>query len=263
MDKELLDILQDLGQPIPDDDTDDTVPTPEGDTTETNSDDGDTNSDVDTTEGDGNTDDSDDTDSSSVPPIDNKVNKQNQVFAQMRVQNKQYQKTIESLGKLLGANSTDPDELLNLVQNKIVSAQARQQGVPEELLRELHALKQESEITKQERLYQQGLQGFQKVKDTYGLNNKEIEEFAAALSQQGINPFAQTVDMMAQYKQINFEKIVAKEVEKAVQAERERIEHAKSHSVNPSKKVGAAPDDSDGPKVGSQADFNNWLDNLK
>ena len=62
---------------------------------------------------------------------------------------------------------------------------------------------------------------------------------------------------------LNFEKIVAKEVEKAVQAERERIEHAQAHSVNPSKKVGAAPSNTDEPKVSSQADFNNWLDNLK
>lgn len=180
--------------------------------------------------------------SSSAPSPTNKVNK---AFAEMRVQNQQYQKTLNQLGQLLGAQDTkDPNAILDLVQTQIIQAQAKQQNVPVDLLQRLDFLENQYNQNQQQTVQQQAMLGFQNVKNQFGLNDSDLNTFADELAGQGINPFAQQVNLVDVYKNLHFDDLVQKQVEKALQAERVRALKAAQNSSTPNNATGTNGDQS-------------------
>ena len=163
----------------------------------------------------------------------------NKAFAEMRVKTQKYEKTLKSLGNLLGAQDVnDPDAILNLVQEKVLQAQAKQQNIPVELLQKLDLLEAESQARQKDALTQQALIGFQNVKNQFGLDDKGLDAFADELAQNGINPFAQQIDLVRVYRDFHFQDIIAKEVQKAVEAERQRALKAATESTTPGSTTG-------------------------
>ena len=157
----------------------------------------------------------------------------------MRVKTQKYEKLLKSLGNLLGAQDVnDPDAILNLVQEKVLQAQAKQQNIPVELLQKLDLLEAESQARQKDALTQQALIGFQNVKNQFGLDDKGLDAFAEELAQKGINPFAQQIDLVKVYRDFHFEDIIAKEVQKAVEAERQRALKAATESTTPGSTTG-------------------------
>lgn len=160
-------------------------------------------------------------------------------FAELRVKTQKYEKILKSLGNLLGAQDVnDPDAILNLVQEKVLQAQAKQQNIPVELLQKLDLLEAESQERQKHALMQQALIGFQNVKNQFGLDDKGLDAFAEELAQKGINPFAQQIDLVKVYRDFHFEDIIAKEVQKAVEAERQRALKAAKESTTPGSATG-------------------------
>ena len=169
--------------------------------------------------------------------------KQNKAFAEMRVQNQTYQKAMKSLGDLLGAKDiNDPTAILNLVQEKIVQAQAKQQGVPAELLNKLNMLEAQQQMNNQKTIQQEALLGFQTVKTKYELSEKELNNFSDELVQMGLNPFEQKVDLARVYRDVHFEELQTKAIEKALEAERVRATKAAQTSTTPGSITGATGD---------------------
>lgn len=169
--------------------------------------------------------------------------KQSKAFAEMRVQNQQYNKTLKSLGELLGAqNVNDPTALLNLVQEKIVQAQAKTQGVPVDILTKLNMLEAEQQKSQAQAVQQQALLGFQNVKNKFGLDDKGLEDFSNQLVELGLNPFETQVDLVRVYRDVNFETLQTKAIEKAIADERARALKAAQGSTTPSSTNGGAGD---------------------
>lgn len=175
------------------------------------------------------------------PTPDPIFTKQNKAFAEMRVQNQQYLKTIKALGELLGTDANDPSKLLGVVQDKIVQAQSKAQGIPVEILNKLNMLEAESQRNQQQNIQQQTLIGFQTVKNQFGLDDKGLDTFAQELADKGINPFAQQVDLVGLYQNIHYKDILAKEVAKAVDEEKARALKAATQSTTPSGTNGGTP----------------------
>lgn len=183
----------------------------------------------------------------------------NRAFAEMRVKTQKYEKILKSLGNLLGAQDVnDPDAILNLVQEKVLQAQAKQQNIPVELLQKLELLEAESQERQKAALTQQALIGFQNVKNQFGLDDKGLDAFADELAQHGINPFAQQVDLVKVYRDFHFQDIIAKEVQKAVEAERQRALKAATESTTPGSttgvREGATPS-----QIKTAAELENWF----
>lgn len=190
------------------------------------------------------------------PPKD--LHKQNKAFAELRTQNQQYLRTIKSLGELLGAQEVnDPNAILNLVQEKIVQAQAKQQNIPVDLLQRLNTLEAENQSRQQQALQQNALIGFQNVKKQFDLQDADLDKFADELTQNGINPFVQQVDLINVYKNIHFDEIVQKRIEKELAAERERALKAATQSTTPSNTNGGTPTPSSQIKTAS--DLEKWF----
>jgi len=188
----------------------------------------------------------------------------NKAFAEMRVKTQKYEKILKSLGNLLGAQDVnDPDVILNLVQEKVLQAQAKQQNIPVELLQKLDLLEAESQARQKDALTQQALIGFQNVKNQFGLDDKGLDAFADELAQKGINPFAQQIDLVKVYRDFHFEDIIAKEVQKAVEAERQRALKAATESTTPGSTTGVG-EGATPSQIKTAAELENWFkENIK
>lgn len=188
----------------------------------------------------------------------------NKAFAEMRVKTQKYEKTLKSLGNLLGAQDVnDPDAILNLVQEKVLQAQAKQQNIPVELLQKLDLLEAESQARQKDALTQQALIGFQNVKNQFGLDDKGLDAFADELAQKGINPFAQQIDLVRVYRDFHFQDIIAKEVQKAVEAERQRALKAATESTTPGSTTGVGEGVTPS-QIKTAAELENWFkENIK
>lgn len=188
----------------------------------------------------------------------------NKAFAEMRVKTQKYEKTLKSLGKLLGAqDGNDPDAILNLVQEKVLQAQAKQENIPVELLQKLNFLEAESQERQKNALTQQALISFQNVKNQFGLDDKGLDTFADELAQKGINPFAQQIDLVKVYRDFHFQDIVAKEVQKAVEAERQRALKAATESTTPGSTTGVG-EGATPSQIKTASELENWFkENIK
>lgn len=188
----------------------------------------------------------------------------NKAFAEMRVKTQKYEKTLKSLGNLLGAQDiNDPDAILNLVQEKVLQAQAKQQNIPVELLQKLDLLEAESQARQKDALTQQALISFQNVKNQFGLDDKGLDAFADELAQHGINPFAQQIDLVKVYRDFHFQDIVAKEVQKAVEAERQRALKAATESTTPGSNKGVG-EGATPSQIKTAAELDAWFkENIK
>jgi hypothetical protein len=188
----------------------------------------------------------------------------NRAFAELRVKTQKYEKILKSLGNLLGAQDVnDPDAILNLVQEKVLQAQAKQQNIPVELLQKLDLLEAESQERQKAALTQQALIGFQNVKNQFGLDDKGLDAFAEELAQNGINPFAQQIDLVKVYRDFHFEDIIAKEVQKAVEAERQRALKAATESTTPGSATGVGGGTTPS-QIKTASELENWFkENIK
>lgn len=186
-----------------------------------------------------------------VPPIDGddpkqiappttKPDKANAAFAALRSQNTQYKTLINKVATSLGIDFKDEQELIEKLNDDALSKMAQKQNVPVELLKKMESLEADSAAFKQEQLKSAALIGFQKVKDTYKLTDDELTAFAIQLDENNLNPFVSPVDMMKEYRNLNFDSILQKEIEAAVQEALKRDSAANNHSSKPNPK-GAPP----------------------
>lgn len=167
--------------------------------------------------------------------------KQNAAFAQMRVQNKQMQETITKLGGLLGLEVADHTQLITALEQKMLQFQAQETNIPVNVLQELEASRKAQQQQEAETHRTNALLGFQKVKDTFSLDQKGLNEFANQLNEAGKNPFTDPLDLIQEYRMLNFERILQQERDKAAQEVIARQKKAEAHSTTPAKAVGAPP----------------------
>jgi len=160
-------------------------------------------------------------------------------FAQLRTDNKKSATLLKSVADLLGIDGALTSEAMEqALQAKVLAAQSKKQGVPPELLKEVKDLRADQEFAKQEALKRTTLLGFQKVKDTFGLDNNAVQQFAAELENSGINPFETPTNLINEYKVRHYEDLIAAAEERGAQKEAERSNKANNHGSNPGNKTG-------------------------
>lgn len=192
-------------------------------------------------------------------PTEPPNNPANAAFAQMRVLNQQYKGVIDGVAKVLGVQDlSNPNAVLDQVNQLVLQAQAKQENVPVELLQRLTALEAQNNQYTQQQLQQQALIGFERVKTEYNLSNEDLTEFADQLQKSGVNPFTSQVDLITEYKNLNFEKLMEQAVEKGIQQERERSTRASKSGTTPNKGTGGdGPDSPD--KINSVSDLTSFF----
>ena len=187
--------------------------------------------------------------------------KQNQAFAQLRVHNKRVETVLQRLCQHYGLEADlakDPDKLLAHLDEEDVTAQAEEMHVPKEILQRMNTLERQNALAQAERLQQTATLGFAKVQQEFGLDDKELRNFAMQLANEGINPFEQEIDLPKEYKLRNFDAITEKKVQAAVEAALAKVNKASQHSTAPAKTKGK-PDAPAGDKVNTMAQFDSML----
>ncbi len=193
------------------------------------------------------------------PVLEEGGDKTAQAFAQMRVENKKYQKMITGIAEMLGVQDvTNPEAVTQVIEQKLIEAEAKKQNVPPEMLARLQQLELHNQEYIQNQTRQVAYAGFQKVKDSFKLTNQEVEQFATALQQQGLNPFDKPLDLVKEYRVLNFDKLLADAEAKGAQAEIQRSTKAQNQGSTPNTKQGQG--DVDEVKITTVKDLDAWFD---
>lgn len=196
------------------------------------------------------------------PVIESKPDKAAQAFAQMRVENKQYQNMIKNVAEILGVKDTkNQEDMLASLNELVTKAQAQKQGVPQELLTRLQQLEQRDQEYTLQQNRQAAYLGFQKVKDDFKLSDADLNYFADSLAADGLNPFEQSIDLVAEYKLRNYDKLVAAAIEQGIRQEAERAAKAITQSSAPGQTQGKSSTDAE--KITSVSELNNWFNNYQ
>lgn len=141
----------------------------------------------------------------------------NGAFANMRAQNTRYKEVLGRLGTMIGVEDTsNPENLATALEGRIREYQATQTNVPKELLARVDQMDAFFQQYQREQLHSAALIGFQKVKEAYSLSDADLSDFAAQLDSAGMNPFVNAVDLMREYKNFNYDKLMQAAVDKAV-----------------------------------------------
>lgn len=193
-----------------------------------------------------------------------KFNKQNSAFAQMRIQNKDYADLIMNLAKATGQNPKNMAEAQEILKGGLTKVVSKKRNIPEDVLREMEEDKKALEAFKQEQAKQKALAGFQAVKDAHGLSREEVNSFADKLIEHKLNPFEQELDLVKEYRNLYFEELIAKAKEAGVQEERARSLKAQQNSTTPSTQKGLPENTgSQGTPIKTVKDLDALLDSLK
>ena len=184
-----------------------------------------------------------------------------QAFAQMRVENNAYKNTLKNVANILGITEVnDPVAMAEAIQAKALEAQAKKENVPLETLQRLSRLEQlEQELT-HEKLKSQAVSGFEQVAKTFKLSEAEVVGFGQQLAGLGINPLEQPIDLVAAYRELHWETLLAKAAEQGRQEEAARAAKAGQHSTEPGAAVGGTPGAQD--KVNTVKDLDNFFNGL-
>lgn len=193
-----------------------------------------------------------------------KFNKQNSAFAQMRIQNKELSDLLMDLAKATGQtpkNITEAQEILKGGLTKVIS---KNRNIPEDVLREMEEDKKALEEYKQNAARQKAVAGFQLVKDQFELSREDVNKFADKLIENKINPFEQDIDLVKEYKVLYFDELIQKAKEAGVQEERARSLKAQNNSTTPSTQKGLPENagSQDAP-IKTVSDLDKLLDSLK
>ena len=197
--------------------------------------------------------------------IDNSHNIQmtsraNEAFAQLRVENKKYQNMMKGIAELLGVQTNDPNAILSNVQNAITQAQAKQQGIPPELLARMNQLEESNNMFIQNEIRKDAYLGFQRIKDKFSLDNHALNSFADGLVQEGLNPFEQQLDLEMEYIKRNYAKIIADAEARGAEKEAKRAARASTRGTSPDNRQGGEATQGV-EKINTIGDLDKWFRN--
>lgn len=179
--------------------------------------------------------------------------KHNAAFAQMRVQNKQMTQTLQRIGESLGIDSKDPEVLVQALQRKVLEHQAEESKIPLAMLEKMEQLTSDAEKRETETRAAEATRGFQRVKDEFKLTNKSLSEFATQLLNAGKNPFTTAMDLVTEYKIMNYDALLTKAKDDAIAAASKLQQHGQQNSSQPSTAAPAATPGSAKPVTSVEA----------
>lgn len=203
------------------------------------------------------------TEDTSLNPED-KFNKANSAFAQMRIQNKEFSDLLMNLAKATGQNPKNIAEAQTMLKEGLTKVVSKNRNIPEDVLREMEEDKRALAEYKQTQARQKALAGFQAVKDTFQLSREDVNSFADKLIENKLNPFESELDLVKEYRNLYFDELIAKAKEQGIQEERARSTRAQNNSTTPSTQKGLPENTgSQETSIKTVSDLNSLLDSLK
>lgn len=179
-----------------------------------------------------------------TPPEDKNKARQNYAFAQQRQQIKAQEKFIKNLGKLIGMEGANPEEIQNRVQEVLLEKQSKEQNVPVDILKRLEraeAIVQENEIIKRQNVVQNA---FAELAEKHDLDDEAINSFTQYLIDNDKNPLEHPeIDIASEYLKLHYEDMVQAAVDAALGKEKDRQKKVEDKASSPTPDGKGAPED--------------------
>lgn len=195
------------------------------------------------------------------PETKKQQSKQNYAFAEQRLQIKQNEKFMRSLGKLIGFDdSASIEDIQNKIKEVLIEKEAKDNNISVELAQRLdraEELIQENDRIKLEKKVQED---FSDLIDKHNLDEEAINEFTTYLLDNGKNPLVdRNVDIESEYLKLHYQDMVNQAVADALakeEARRKKIEDKAPSGVS------KAPGDKSESKISSVKDLDDVFANV-
>lgn len=180
-----------------------------------------------------NTDQTQQTDQTPFSAEEKFTNKQNKAFAEMRIQNKEYEQFLLQMAKVAKLDVKTAKEAKDVLAARLQQTEAKQKQMDPQVLAELEESRKQIAELQQSRVREKAIAGFAQLKTLHGLSDNDLNDFADALVTQKKNPFEQEMDLVAEYRLANFDKLMEKAREEGRLAEIARSTKAQQSGSNP------------------------------
>jgi K+-transporting ATPase c subunit len=151
-------------------------------------------------------------------PNDEDADKRNRAFADLRRQADENKKYADFISRLAQDSGVSPEEILNRYQERQLEAEAEQQQVPVEFLKESRETQSELTQLKEQLRAERMETQIESVKSKYGADDNAIRAAFEEMFDSGIDPrVTDNVNFEKFYRAANLESIIQKEVENARQ----------------------------------------------
>lgn len=193
------------------------------------------------------------------PQIANQTDKDNNAFAEMRVANKQMQDMLSKIADAYGIQYTDSNDMMTKLNDDAITKIAERKGIPVEFLKRMESLEADAYAFRAQQNQQRLINGFKELQSEFGCTQDELQSFAASLDADKVD--VNTVNLKNEYLARNFESIMNKRIEAAVQAALAGDAAAAAQSTQPTQ-PGAAASGNGGQNIGSVGDLRTLLSQL-
>lgn len=206
---------------------------------------------------------------STVPETDPATlgdNKSNQAFATMRIQNKKTADALTAVLSMAGldpALGSNPEELLSILSEAQTVQEAAAKNIDPTVLRRISELERTNAAYEQEKLHSQTVAAIDTLRKQYSLNDGAIVSFLKTLQEHNINPFAQPVDLVREYKIHNMEKLMADAEKRGREAALQDAKRVSQHSSTPITTKGSSKQESSEAEINSMAQFDGLIAGIK
>ena len=150
------------------------------------------------------------------PQVAEQVDKDNNAFAEMRVNNKTMADTLKRVADAMGLKYNSQDDMISQLNGDAFNKLSERQGVPVEYLKRMEALEAQAQEWEAQKNQANLITGLKNIQTKYGLDQAALMNFAQQIDNSGVN--LATVDLEKEYISRNLDSIVAARVQAAVQA---------------------------------------------
>lgn len=191
------------------------------------------------------------------PHVATQQDKDANAFAEMRVQNKAMSDMLKKIADATGIQYTDQNDMLDKLNSDALTKLAEKQGVPVEILQRMETLERNSQLYLQQQNESRLRAGFINLKQDYGLSDEEMMTFAKQLDDDKVD--LSKVDLVAEYRNRNFEAIVQKRIDAAVAAALSKDQQAQAQSTQPTAQGAAQQAAAKTEQITTVAGLRSWL----
>ena len=191
------------------------------------------------------------------PHVATQQDKDANAFAEMRVQNKAMSDMLKKIADATGIQYTDQNDMLAKLNSDALTKLAEKQGLPVEILQRMETLERNSQLYLQQQNESRLRAGFVNLKQDYGLSDEEMMNFAKQLDDDKVD--LSKVDLVAEYRNRNFEAIVQKRIDAAVAAALSKDQQAQAQSTQPTAQGAAQQAGAKTEQITTVAGLRSWL----
>lgn len=141
---------------------------------------------------------------------------QNAAFAQMRIQNANYESLIKRMGENLGIKDNTIEGITASLNNQLTQQEAQKMNVSPEIMQTLQQQAQFIQQIQEQQAKTQLATAAHNLQSQFNLNAQQIMDFASELDTLGIDMLTNSNNLVAIYRGLHFDELQAKAVQDAM-----------------------------------------------